>query len=170
MSLNIVLSYQNSAPQTFKDGMQAAATILDSLILNNITVNLQVTYDTSLGTSAEGGDFYGLTESYSTLRTALASHETSAADQTFVNSLPNASSVNGVSSFYVPSAVAKALGQISATAGAADGGVWMGSQIPSSLLVGVALHELGHAMGREPGVGPFDLFRYTSLGQHLFSS
>jgi hypothetical protein len=170
MSLNIVLSYQNSAPQSFKDGMQAAANILDSLILNNITVNIQVTYDTSLGTSAEGSDFYGLTESYSTLQTALASHETSAADQTFVNSLPNTSSVNGVSSFYVPAAVAKALGQISATNPAADGGVWMGSQIPSSLLVGVALHELTHAMGRETGVGPFDLFRYTSPEQHLFSS
>jgi hypothetical protein len=60
MSLNIVLSYQNSAPQSFQNAMQAAANILDSLILNNITVNIQVTYDISLGTSAEGGDFYGL--------------------------------------------------------------------------------------------------------------
>jgi hypothetical protein len=77
MSLNIVLSYQNSAPQSFKDGMQAAANILNSLILNNITVNIQVTYDTSLRTSAKGGDFYRLTESYITLRTALVSHETS---------------------------------------------------------------------------------------------
>jgi hypothetical protein len=58
MSLNIGLSYQNSAAQGFKDGMQAAANILDALILNNITVNIQVTYDTSLRPSAEGGDFY----------------------------------------------------------------------------------------------------------------
>ncbi len=42
--------------------------------------------------------------------------------------------------------------------------------IPSNLLVGAALHELTHAMGREPGVGPFDLLRYTSPGHHLFSS
>jgi serralysin len=176
--LNIVLNYQNSAPQPFKDGMPAAANILDSLILDNITVNIQVTYDISLGTSAEGGDLSGAYVSYATLRTALASHETSAADQTFVNSLPNTSSISGlngsgspvtVSSFWVPSAIEKALGLISATNSAADGGVWMGSQIPSSLLVGVALHELTHAMGREPGVGPFDLFRYTSPGTHLFS-
>ena len=46
----------------------------------------------------------------------------------------------------------------------------MGTQIPANLLVGAALHELTHAMGREPGVGPFDLFRYTSAGNHLFTS
>jgi hypothetical protein len=66
--------------------MQAAANILDSLILNNITVNIQVTYDTSLGTSAEGEDLNGGMVAYSSLRNALAAHETSSADQTFVNS------------------------------------------------------------------------------------
>jgi VCBS repeat-containing protein len=175
--LNIVLSYLNSAPQSFQNAMQAAANILDSLILNNITVNIQVAYDTSLGTSAEGGDLSGNYVSYSTLRAALASHETTAADQTFVNSLPNTSTISGVngsgtpvtmSTFWVPSAIEKALGL--PTTSTTDGGVWMGSQIPSSLLVGVALHELTHAMGREPGVGPFDLFRYTTSGQHLFSA
>jgi hypothetical protein len=35
MSLNIVVSYQNSVPQGFKDGMQAAANISDSLILRH---------------------------------------------------------------------------------------------------------------------------------------
>ncbi len=179
MSLNIVLQYQNSVPQSFQDAMQSAANILDSLIVNNITVYIQVTYDTSLGTSAEGGDLSGDTVSYSTLRNALAAHETSSADQTFVNSLPTTSSIGGVngsgsavtkSSFYVPSAIEKALGLISATNPDADGAVWMGSRIPNSLLVGVALHEITHAMGREPGVATFDLFRYTSSGQHLFSS
>ena len=46
----------------------------------------------------------------------------------------------------------------------------LGTQIPASLLVGVALHELTHAIGRQPGEGPFDLFRYTSVGNHLFTS
>src|SRR5262249_36605760 len=58
----------------------------------------------------------------------------------------------------------------SPTAPAVDGAVGMGTQIPTNLLIGAALHELTHAMGREPGVGPFDLFRYTSPGNHLFSS
>jgi VCBS repeat-containing protein len=177
--LNIVLQYQNSAPPSFQNAMQSAANILDSLIVNNITVYIQVTYDTSLGTSAEGGDLNGNAVSYSTLRNALAANATSSADQTFVNSLPTTSSISGVdgsgsavakSSFYVPSAIEKGLGLISATASAADGAVFMGSQIANSLLVGVALHEITHAMGREPGVGPFDLFRYTSSGQYLFSS
>jgi hypothetical protein len=180
MSLKLVLAYESSAlaaPQSFRDGMQAAANILDSLILNNITVTIRVGYgdwnnnqDTGITTGAEGGDLNGLNVSYTNLRAALASHETSAVDQTFVNSLPNTSSVNGVSNFYVPSAVDKALGLLSPTNSAVDGAIGMGTQISSSLLVGVALHELTHAMGREPGVGPFDLFDYTSPGVRLFSS
>src|ERR1039458_8077230 len=179
MSLNLVLDYESSAlaaPQSFRDGMQAAANILDSLIFNNITVTILVGYGnwdniyTVPSTSAEGGDLAGGNVSYTNLRVALAGNETSAVDQTFVNSLPNTSSVNGKSTFYVPSAVEKALGLLSPTNSAIDGAIGMGTQIPSSLLVGVALHELTHAMGREPGVGPFDLFRYTSPGQHLFSS
>jgi hypothetical protein len=178
--MNLVLSYESSAlaaPQSFRDAMQSAANILDSLIFNNITVTIRVGYgdwnnnqDTGITTGAEGGSLIGLYESYTNLKTALASHETSAVDQTFVNSLPNTSSLNGVSNFYVPSAVDKALGLLSPNNTTIDGAVGMGTQIPSSLLVGVALHELTHAMGREPGVGPFDLFRYTSPGNHLFSS
>lgn len=180
MSLNLVLSYESSAlaaPQSFRDGMQTAANILDSLILNNITVTIRVGYgdwnnnaDTGLTTGAEGGDLYGLNASYTNLRAALASHETSTNDQTFVNSLPSTSSLNGTSTFFVPSAVGKALGLLSPTNPTVDGAVGLGAQIPSNLLVGVALHELTHAMGRVPGEGPFDLFRYTSPGVHLFSS
>src|SRR6266568_1262430 len=180
MSLNLVLAYESSAlaaPQSFRDGMQAAANILDSLIQDNITVTIQVGYgdwdsgvDTGITTGAEGGDLDGLNVSYTSLRSALASHETSTVDQTFMNSLPNTSTVNGVSSLWVPSAVGKALGLMSPTSPAIDGAVGMGTQIPSSLLVGVALHELTHAMGREPWGGTFDLFRYTSPGNHLFST
>jgi 20S proteasome alpha/beta subunit len=180
MSLNLVLAYESSAlaaPQSFRNGMQAAANILDSLIQDNITVTIQVGYgdwdngqDTGITTGAEGGDLNGLNVSYTSLRSALASHETSAVDQTFVNSLPNTSTVNGVSSLWVPSAVGKALGLMSPNGGAVDGAVGMGTQIPSNLLVGVALHELTHAMGREPWGGTFDLFRYTSPGNHLFTT
>jgi hypothetical protein len=180
MSLNLVLDYESSAlaaPQSFRDAMQQAANILDSTITNNITITIEVGYNdyynnqiTGLGSSAVGGDLYGSYVSYTSLRAALASHETSTLDQTFVNSLPTTSSVNGVSSFYVPSAVEKALGMISPTASAIDGAVGIGSSIPTTDLVGVALHELTHAMGREPGAGTFDLGRYTSAGNHLFSS
>src|SRR5258708_17428139 len=180
MSLNLVLDYESTAlaaPQSFRDAMQTAANILDSTIQNNITVSMDRgdgDWDnglmTGLGTSAVGGDLYGSYVSYTTLRAALASHEASAVDQTFVNSLPTTSSVNGVSSFYVASAVEKALGMISSTAPSIDGAVGIGTQIPTADLVGVALHELTHAFGREPGAGSFDLSRYTSPGNHLFSS
>ena len=180
MSLNLVLSYESSAlaaPQSFRDAMQAAANILDSVIADNITVTLLVGYgdwdnnqDTGLTTGAEAGDLKGVLQSYTGLKAALASHATSSFDQTFVNSLPNTASLNGVSNFYVPSAVGKALGLVSATSPGIDGAVGIGTQIPSNLLVGVALHEFTHAMGREPGAGPFDLLRYTNPGNHLFTS
>ena len=62
---NIVLSYQNSAPQSFQNGMQAAANILDSLILNNITANIQVTYAIPPSAPARRA---AITVPYSTLR------------------------------------------------------------------------------------------------------
>jgi hypothetical protein len=180
MSLNLVLNYEASAvaaPQSFRDAMQTAVNILDATIKDNITVTIQVGYNdyynnqiTNLGTSAVGGDLYGSYVSYTSLRAALASHETSAVDQAFVNSLPNTTSVNGMSGFYIPSAVEKALGMISPTASAIDGAIGLGSGIPTGDLVGVALHEITHAMGREPGAGTFDLGRYTSAGNHLYSS
>ena len=102
MSLNLVLDYESSAlaaPQSFRDAMQAAANILDAAILDNITVTIRVGYgdwnnnqDTGITTGAEGGSLNGLTVSYASLRTALATHETSTVDQTFVSSLPSTSS------------------------------------------------------------------------------
>ena len=178
--MNLVLAYESSAlaaPQSFLNAMQTAVNILDSTILNNITVTIEVGYNdflnnqiTNLGSSAVGADTSGSFVSYTSLRAALASHETSTLDQTFVNSLPNTTSVNGQSGFYVPSAVEKALGMISPTAPGIDGAIGIGSGIPTADLVGAALHELTHAMGREPGAGTFDLSRYTSPGTHLFSS
>src|SRR5262249_58238101 len=100
--------------------------------------------DTGLTTDAEGGDLNGLNVSYPNLRSALANHETSTFDQASVSSLPSTSSLNGVSNFYVPSSVAKALGLLSPNNSTIDGAVGIGTQIPTNLLVGVALHELTH--------------------------
>src|SRR5258708_9021255 len=157
MSLNLVLDYESSAlaaPQSFRDAMQTAANILDATIKENITIPIDVGYGeylnnqiTGLGTSAVGGDLNGTYVSYTSLRAALASHETSALDQTFVNSLPNTTSVNGMSGFYVPSAIEKALGRISPTASPISCAVGIGTGIPTSDLVGLALHAFTHAMG-----------------------
>jgi serralysin len=150
-----------------------AANILDAAIYNNITVTILVGYG-----DLNNGDITGLTNvdcgesldgvyvSYSTLRAALASHESSSLDVTFVNSLPNTSSINSVSDFCVPSAIAESLGLMSSSNGI-DGAVGMGAQTSAGELASAALHELTHAMGRESGVSPFDLFRYTSPGNRL---
>src|SRR5258705_13733100 len=53
-----------------------------------------------------------------------------------------------------------------------DGSATFANDIDPSLLVGVALHELTHALGRIP-YGPkpdlFDLLRFTSRGTRPFS-
>jgi hypothetical protein len=178
--MNLILDFESSAlaaPQSFLNAMQTAANILDSTITNNITVTIQIGYNdwdngliTGLGSSAVGADMSGAQVSYTTLRTALASHETSTLDQSFVNAMPTTSSVNGVSSLYTPSAVEKALGLVSPNASGIDGAVGIGSSVPTGDLVGVALHEFTHALGREPGAATFDLGRYTTVGTHLFST
>ena len=189
--MNIVLDYENSAltaPQSFRDAMQTAANILDAAIYDNITVTLLVGYgDWNNGAyitqrgQAVGGSLDNLFVNYSDLRPALAADETSVVDQSVVNSLPNTSIVDNHYAFGVSSAVAKALGLMSPTASVIDGAVGFDPSIPTSLLVGAALHEFTHAMGREPSsgitgsgvaiaAGTFDFVRYTSAGNHLYST
>ena len=55
-----------------------------------------------------------------------------------------------------------------------DGAIGIGTNVPTSQLVGVALHEIGHAMGRFP-VGPgiidiFDFLRFSSPGVQLLAA
>src|SRR5262249_16804490 len=80
---------------------------------------------------------------------------------------------DGYSSVDVFSAQEKALGLISATDGTIDGYAGFATDISDSLMVGVAIHEITHAMGRVPdGANPdiFDLSRFTSPGNILVSS
>jgi len=189
--MNIVLDYENSAltaPQSFRDAMQTAANILDAAIYDNITVTLLVGYgDWNNGAyitqrgQAVGGSLDNFLVNYSDLRPALAAAETSVVDQSVVNSLPNTSIVDNHYAFGVSSAVAKALGLMSPTASVIDGAVGFDPSIPTSLLVGAALHEFTHAMGREPSsgvtgsgvaiaAGTFDFVRYTNVGNHLYST
>ncbi|MDU1670867.1 MAG: NF038122 family metalloprotease, partial [Bradyrhizobium sp.] len=189
--MNLVLNYESSAlaaPQSFRDAMQTAANILDVEILDNITVTILVGYGdwnngafTTKKGQALGGSLDDLFVNYSDLRSALAAHETSVLDQSVVNSLPNTSTIDNHYAFGVSSAVAKALGLMSPTASVIDGAVGFDPSIPTNLLVGAALHELTHAMGREPSsgvsgsgaaiaAGTFDFVRYTSAGNHLYST
>jgi hypothetical protein len=175
MILNLIYdAFALAAPQSFRDGMATAANLLAAALYDNITINIDVGYGEYNGqplpnqNTSEGGDS-SFSITYSSLRALLASHETSAADVTSVNALPNTTTLNGQSSFVIGTAEARALGALPANNGTVDGLVGMGTNFTGSVLVGGALHELTHAMGRVPGASGLSLFRYTSQGNHLFT-
>ena len=164
-----------AAPAPFRNAVLTAASMIDAVLTDNITINIAVGYGEIDGTpvsstSAEGGPSSGQFYSYSQIRSLLVA-DASTGDTTF-NSLPVGSSIQGQTQVAVWYAEEKALGLRGANDPAIDGYVGFGTGIPTSLLVGVVLHEIGHAMGRVP-FGPqpdiFDLFRFTSPGTRLFS-
>src|SRR5216683_3477177 len=159
-----------AAPASFRAGIQQAAGILAATISDKITVNLIIDYSGTGGGAAAGPD-HGLYESYSSVRSYLINNATPG-DTTF-NALPGGSSIQGQSNVAVWNAQLKLWGLMAANDTTTDdGSATFATDIDPNLLVGVALHELTHAMGRVPyGPAPdiFDLFRFTSLGTRLFA-
>src|SRR5216683_2594340 len=159
-----------AAPASFRAGIQQAAAILAATISDKITVNLSIDYSGTGGGAAAGPD-HGLFESYSSIRTDLINNATPG-DTTF-NALPSGSSIQGQSSVAVWNAQLKLWGLLSANDTTTDdASATFATDIDPSLLVGVALHELTHAMGRVPyGSQPdvFDFYRFTGTGVRLFS-
>src|SRR5438132_10969865 len=159
-----------AAPASFRAGIQQAAGILAGTISDKITVNLVIDYRGTGGGAAAGPD-QGLYESYSSIRSYLINNATPS-DATF-NALPGGSSIQGQSNVAVWNAQLKLWGLMAANDTTTDdGSATFATDIDPNLLVGVALHELTHAVGRIP-YGPqpdiFDLFRFTSVGTRLFS-
>ena len=153
-----------SGPASSKPRTLLAATISD-----HITVNLKIDYSGTGGGAAAGPD-NGLFESYTTIRADLINNATPG-DTTF-NALPAGSSIQGQSNVAVWNAQLKLWGLLGANDTTTDdGSATFATDINPNLLVGVALHELTHALGRVP-YGPqpdiFDLFRFTSPGTMLF--
>jgi hypothetical protein len=177
LKINLIYdSAAKAAPTSFRDGMQRAADILESIFHDGITVNIVVGYgefegSPLFGDESLGGVDHGVPESYSELRALLAADETSSDDATAVASLPDTSSLQGQREFFVSSAQGKALGVVPADDTQIDGEVGMSTGITGNVLVSSALHELTHAMGRVDGDGfSLDLFRYSSAGVHVFSA
>ena len=115
--------------------------------------------------------------SYSTVRADLIAN--AAPGDTSFNALPTGSTIQGQSQVAVWNAQLKLFGLISPNSTTTDdGSATFATDINSNLLVGVALHELTHAMGRVP-YGPsttqpsitqpdiFDFYRFTSSRQHF---
>jgi 20S proteasome alpha/beta subunit len=163
------LKFDPGMSASFESGIEQAASILAATLYDKITVNLSIHYSGS-GTGASAGPDNSLFEPYSTVVNALKSHASSG--DTVFNTLPAGSSLQGQTQVQVWNAEAKALGFMSPNDTTTDDGVgFFGTGIDPSALVGVALHELTHAMGRVPD-GPtpdiFDLFRFTQPGARLF--
>jgi YD repeat-containing protein len=159
-----------AAPASFRAGIEQAAAILAASIFDKITVNIKIDYS-GVGGGAAAGPDGGLFENYSLVKADLANNATPG-DTTF-NALPAGTSIQGQSSVAVWNAQLKLWGLMGANDTTTDdGSATFATDINPNLLVGVALHELTHALGRIP-YGPqpdvFDLFRFTSAGTRLFS-
>jgi hypothetical protein len=163
-----------AAPASFRAGIQQAVSLLAAAISDPITVNIKIDYSGTGGGAAAGPD-NGLFESYSSVKANLINHATPG-DTTF-NALPGGSSIQGQSNVAVWNAQLKLWGVLGANDTTTDdGGATFATDINPNLLVGVALHELTHALGRVPYGSPssaspdiFDLFRFTSAGTRLFA-
>jgi len=159
-----------AAPASFRAGVQQAVAILAANISDKITVNINVDYS-GVGGGAAAGPDNGIYQSYSSVRSMLISHASSG-DVTF-NNLPTGTAIQGQTNVAVWNAQLKLWGLLNAQDMTTDdGSATFATDINPSLLVGVALHELTHALGRVPfGSAPdvFDLFRFTSPGNRLFS-
>jgi len=161
-----------AAPASFRAGIQQAASMLTASISDQITVNLKIDYSNT-GGGAAGGPDGGLYEPYSTVRADLINNATPG--DTAFNALPTGSTFQGQSNVAVWNAQLKLWGILGANDTTTDdGSATFATDINPNLLVGVALHELTHAMGRVPYGPPydaspdiFDFYRFTSAGNRL---
>jgi hypothetical protein len=139
-----------AAPASFRAGIQQAASILTAAISDKITVNIKIDYSGTGGGAAAGPD-NGVYQSYLSVRADLINNATPG--DTIFNALPSGSSIQGQSNVAVWNAQLKLWGVLGANDTTTDdGGATFATDINPSLLVGVALHELTHAMGRVPMV------------------
>jgi len=189
MIINLVFVDSN-VPAPFTSAVTSAALILERAITDPITVTIEVGYghfpgETApiTGGAAEADPNFALavTSAYSVVSAALTVSAAAIGDTNFGTLPPGATVVgynNGAafpstenySQVLVWSSEAKALGFIPANQSGVDGYAGFAKDINSNLLVGVALHELTHALGRAPNRLPsdsnipdiFDLFRFDS--------
>lgn len=193
--MDIVFTYDStvgSAPSGFKTALADAATYLDQLITNNITVNIDIGWgevdNQSLGSDLAATSLADNEISYSRLKTALYdARDSSATDTAYANLPATDPSSSGLVS--VAPAQEKAWGILPANASAIDAWVGFSSSynfdfsstgaVPSGEydFIGIAEHELTHALGRTSLIGqtipildtPYpptllDLYRYTGAG------
>ncbi|MGZ5052510.1 MAG: NF038122 family metalloprotease [Methylobacter sp.] len=190
MQINFVYDASvNSAPAAFKTALQTAATILDNAIANPITETIQVGWGENAGSTipsnalATGGYMNPVICSYSQIKDALTAAANTNGCAYMVANLPATSDPNVNNWYSVAQAQAAAIGLSNPNAGAIAGSIGFNSSVSwaysqSSIgryqydLVGAAIHEITHALGRFSGwniptngvVTPFDLYDYSAKG------
>ncbi|HTQ72418.1 MAG TPA: NF038122 family metalloprotease [Acidocella sp.] len=188
MDIQLVFDGTTSeAPSGFTAAMAYAAGQLDALITNNITVSIEVSWDSTgqvLGKASPALSAAGL-YSYADVVAALRAHAQTATQLAAVNALP-AKDPTGGNGLYLTLAQAEALGlpatNFSSAIGGLDGMVAFGTgggvlnfSTASGALagaldfVGTAEHELTHALGRvdfDDGSDftLMDLYAYAAAG------
>ena len=160
--MNIILDYQPdvaSAPAGFEADLANAVAVLDDAIANPITVTIQISYEAlDAGTLADSNPtFAGFEPTYTQLvgyLTAAAKADPTAANQSMLANLTT--DPTGGGTYLISNAQEKAWGLLPAASSEEDGFVnfstavnWSATGAPGTYdLVGLAEHELTHALGR----------------------
>jgi hypothetical protein len=169
------------APAGFTAALAYVAGVLDALITNPITVNINVGWNeiggATLGSGnvAEGGPLGGIGMSYANLVAELKLNASNPAAAQELASLP-ATAPSQITSYYIAPAQEKAWGLLSPTAAQPDGEIGFSSAYSYSFdpnnqsaaglfeFIGIAEHEIAHALGRIYGDGPLELVDYAAPG------
>ncbi len=188
MDIQLVFdSTASDAPSGFTAALAYAANQLDTLITNNITVSIEVSWDSTgqvLGEASPDLSAAGL-YNYADVVAALRTHAQTATQLVAVNALP-ATDPTGGNGLYLTLAQAEALGlpstNFASATGGLDGMVEFGTgggvlnfstasgAVAGELdFVGTAEHELSHALGRVDfndgsDFTLMDLYAYAAAG------
>lgn len=170
-----------SAPAGFRAALSYVAGVLDALIANPITVNINVGWDEiggvplGSGNVAEGSPLGGIFMSYANLVATLTANASNPEARQALAFLP-ATAPPQIGSYYIAPAQEKALGLLSPAATPPDGQISFSSAYSYSFdpnnqsapglfgFIGLAEHEIAHALGRIYSDGPLELVDYTAPG------
>jgi hypothetical protein len=171
------------APAGFREAVQYAAHLFDSLITSPITVNVEIGYGEVRDVAMQAGNIgetqinTGLMRGFTDYKAALAEHNTSADIQSALDNMTNPGTGKSI---FVAGAQAKALGLLASDAPALDAAVGFMADPNRTLFtydpnnravdgkydfIGLAQHELSHALGRLSYTWTttgFDLYRYAA--------